>query len=186
MEDVGPIQLFRKSDILWWLNDFPLGAPAHNDVDLMVTTDLRLPPRLKARILDPRLTRELYKNYNEIRGTSGPWGTMYPVKILNPASFTEALIRLYCRDYHSPADGDAVQLGYDEYWKKLLLPMGEVREHKDLVIKKVMRGFFKEAWESFNMPAQPYGWECFHEDLRDKLKKANELPAFPGVFRLYQ
>lgn len=184
VQDIGPIQIFPKSHILWWLKEIPSGAPSPDDEDLILTNDPRLPPRLKTRTADSKLARSLYKEYEEDIGPSGTWEEIYPMKILNPASFTEALLQLYCRDYHSPSVQDAVQLGYDAYWKKLILPMGEVKDDKNAIVKKSLRPEFREVWENFNMPAQPYGWEYLHEDLREQLKMKNKLPAFPGIFKL--
>jgi hypothetical protein len=180
------VQIFPKSHILWWLKKIPAGDPSPDDEDLLLTNDPRLPPKLKTRSASSPIERDLYGNYTEEVGPSGPWEKIYPMKILKPESFTEALILLYCRDYHNPNIGDGLQLGYDKYWKRLLLPMGEVKVDPKAIVPKTLRPEFREAWANFNLVEQPYFWEFFHDDLRDKLKKQNKLPSFPGISRLYQ
>lgn len=144
------------------------------------------PERPLARTTSSK-ARDLYSpEYEELVGPSGPWLNTYPIKILNPNSFTEALLLLYCRDFHNANDRDALQLGYDEYWKRLILPMAEIKEDNSAVFKKTLRPEFREAWKNFNMPAQPFGWEYFHEDLRKELQRKDMLPRFPGIYRLYQ
>ncbi|KAJ5589737.1 hypothetical protein N7450_003709 [Penicillium hetheringtonii] len=185
-DTMGPIQFFPKSHILWWLKEIPAGHPSPNDETLILTNDPGLPKRPQVRTATSPIHRNLYTGYEEFVGPSGSWTETYPIKILNPSSFTEALLLLYCRDYHNSNDHDALQLGYDEYWKRLILPMGEVKENENAIVKKNLQPEFRDAWENFNMPAQPYGWEYLHDDLRDTLRKADKLPRFPGIFRLYQ
>lgn len=67
----GVLRVYAKSSHLWWLPDFEPGPPAADDPDLMLSNDSRLPPYV-------------------LRGFSGPWTELYPIKILNPSSLTEA------------------------------------------------------------------------------------------------
>ncbi|KAL2843550.1 Aldehyde/histidinol dehydrogenase [Aspergillus pseudodeflectus] len=66
--------LHRKSNIAWWLPDLQAGPPAADDPHFILSTDEeRLPPRA-------------------VDGPSGPWTQYYPVKIMNPGSFTESIM----------------------------------------------------------------------------------------------
>ena len=59
---------------------FGTSPPAADDPHLMLSNDPRLPPYVP-------------------QGMSGPWTELYPIKILNRSSFTEAALWLCFRDF---------------------------------------------------------------------------------------
>lgn len=117
------LSIYTKSSIVWWLPAIPVGSPAEDDPNLMLSNDPRLPP------------------YNR-HGCTGPLRELYPMKILNPSAFTEAIIWLICRDLWHP---DELDLG----WMQHLTYLVEKKPAPALSVTKSLRGEFKSFWETF-------------------------------------
>ncbi|KAL2871456.1 uncharacterized protein BJX67DRAFT_377225 [Aspergillus lucknowensis] len=100
---------------------------------------------------------------NNGTGPSGPWSELYPVKILNPDSYTESIIWLLCRDM--------------ERDESLLDRWSDVRSalHDNAMFKKRLRPRFRYAWDTLNMR---YNKHCFCglAYLRKELIDSGELP----------
>jgi hypothetical protein len=77
----GPVCLWPKSSVLWWLPDPTPSLPSPDDAHYMLTNIQRLPQRKWPRF-----------------SPNGPWLQIYPVRIVKPILFTEALLLLSCRD----------------------------------------------------------------------------------------
>ncbi|KAL5343575.1 hypothetical protein BJX70DRAFT_115023 [Aspergillus crustosus] len=83
------VYLIRKSDHLWWLPKIELGLPDEDNLYLTVSTVpvFSVEPADKGgKLYSPRLTL-------------GPWPRLYPVRILRPGAFIEALLWLQMRDF---------------------------------------------------------------------------------------
>ncbi len=129
------LSLHRKSQTLWWMSDEEFGitkedlaianAPGSENPHphLILSTDAeRIPPR------------------GEPYNGSGPWGTLYAVKILNPDSFTDAVLFLLCR-----------YLNHEEHLDKMCLNMiACLKDKSPNRLKKNVRPEFKHLWDAFN------------------------------------
>ncbi|KAJ5577398.1 uncharacterized protein N7459_006362 [Penicillium hispanicum] len=120
----GPIRLYPKSSIVWWVPDPPVGNSVENDPHFIMSNDHRLPAAAD-------------------QGPCGPWPDVFPVTVLRPKEFTEALILLMCRDItHANA--------LDMYWRNMLHMMREVRENPDAVHVKTLRPILQRFWDEYN------------------------------------
>ena len=131
-DDKGVLALYTKSSLLWWLPEFQLGPPAPDDPDLLMSDDSRLPSF-------------------RVKGATGPWTGMYPVKVLNANSYAEALIRLLCRDWNHVNC-------YDLHWIMLLEDLTDDGERYSWAVKdqeagiglnRVLRPEWNPIWEKW-------------------------------------
>ncbi|KAJ5591894.1 uncharacterized protein N7459_002263 [Penicillium hispanicum] len=156
-KDECTMSLFAKSRLLWWLPDFQLGPPAVDDPDLLLSTDMRIPP---------------YRFASNI----GPWIDLYPVKALNQNSYLEAMLRLYIRDCDH-------MNSFDECWLYFIHRCEEDREfseQKEPMIKRTMRPSFHKFWHA-RFERSPAENRAALRDLRMELEKLNEMPPPPPV-----
>ncbi|KAJ5185482.1 hypothetical protein N7491_006652, partial [Penicillium cf. griseofulvum] len=150
------IRLYPKSGHLWWLPDFKVSPPAIDDPDLMLSNDPQLPPYIPG-------------------GCSGPWTEIYPIQILSPNSYAEAVLLLHFRDYKHANS-------YDNTWHFLLFPLMEYHINPELTVKRTLRPKFQAKWEEFNLP-----WKNLQNKfnpllkLMKEMRDNNELPPPPPV-----
>lgn len=141
------VHLLPQSKIIPWLTEIQPGPPADDDADLMLTTDPTLPAAAE-------------------NGPSGAWRHRYPVKILNPDSFTESVMWLYCRDVE-----------HDDYlhcrWSDMQMALRD-----DTMFTKCLRPQFRAAWDCFNCRDEYYGIHMYREILllRERLIADGRLP----------
>ncbi|KAL2820266.1 hypothetical protein BJX63DRAFT_310239 [Aspergillus granulosus] len=135
------LSLFLKSDILWWLPDFPLGSPAANDPHLTVSTNPNLP----------------------LPAVSGQWGNLHPIKILNPNSFTEAAILLFCRNARH-----GERLGRVYSYMLAAMSESELTGDKSKKVTRHLRPEFQPAWDCLN------GWSPEDTDPNSEMKRLRE------------
>ncbi|CAG8901331.1 unnamed protein product [Penicillium egyptiacum] len=114
------LRLYPKSGHLWWHPDFDLGPPTADDPDLMLSNDPRLPPYA-------------------VQGMSGPWTELYPIKILNRSSCTEAVWWLLFRDLDHANN-------YDLVWSMMIYSLMLYPKGITLCPK------FQPMWEEFTLP----------------------------------
>ncbi|KAL4969094.1 uncharacterized protein BDV14DRAFT_117642 [Aspergillus stella-maris] len=163
------LTLYKKSEVLWWVYDEalnlstdPLGLLAQGrHSDLILSNDVaRIPPF----------------SYNMSMTGSGPWHGLYPVRTLNPASFTEAVILLVCRN-----------LGHiervDRMWGAMLLALKDEEDERGdrYIVRKNVGTMFRRAWEWFNhrpMHGDKAGLTSLIE-FRHELKRKGLLGPLP-------
>ncbi|KAL4937465.1 hypothetical protein BDV06DRAFT_226915 [Aspergillus oleicola] len=165
------LSLHKKSEVLWWLDDRDLalstdyqGHLAQGDhPDLILSNDTsRIPPFLPS---------------TDVTG-SGPWVGLYPVRTLNPHSYTGAIMLLVCRNM-----GHVERL--DRMWGSILVALKDEGSNSRCrnrgIVFKMVRPLFKPAWEWFNHRPQ-------HGDkpglmglvrLREELKARGLLGGLP-------
>ncbi|KAI9373512.1 hypothetical protein BJX61DRAFT_541664 [Aspergillus egyptiacus] len=147
------LSLHAQSSLLWWLPELQPGPPAADDPDLTLSNDSKLPP------------------YAENGGT-GPWpGDLHPVKILNPNSFTEAVIMLYCRD-------SARDLRLYSVWIRIMSSLMDADGILGQRVEKHLRPKFQLAWDCFNQRIPIAPLESYYKEmklLRNRLARAGEL-----------
>lgn len=127
----GPLRLYVKSSVLWWLPDPTPSLPTLEDPHYMLTNDERLPPR--ACLQQSHLDLGSY-------GPDGPWLDIYPVRIVKPILFTEALILLCCRDHNHVNN-------FEPHWRELLGAMNEENPDPDTYLRKRLRPKFQACWD---------------------------------------
>ncbi|CRL28558.1 unnamed protein product [Penicillium camemberti] len=151
----GVLRVYAKSSHLWWLPDFEPGPPAADDPDLMLSNDSRLPPYV-------------------LRGFSGPWTELYPIKILNPSSFTEAAWWLTFRDIDYAN-------GYEYRWTDMVLASMQSYTHPHRTMERTLRPKFQAMWKEFDLPQEQRTrrtWDSANE-LMYQMRDNNELPPAP-------
>ncbi|KAL4796317.1 hypothetical protein BDV19DRAFT_388454 [Aspergillus venezuelensis] len=101
------ITILPKSDILFWLPQLKTGTKLDGDTTFLLSTDPTLPAAFPRDIQvsqneapwPPEIFWRIQKTEQFVRrGPTGPWMGLYPVKILNPDLFAEALMWLLARD----------------------------------------------------------------------------------------
>ncbi|KAJ5788827.1 uncharacterized protein N7518_005838 [Penicillium psychrosexuale] len=110
----------------------------------MLSNDTRLPPYVP-------------------EGSSGPWTKLYPIKILNPNSFTEAVWWLTFRDLDHANS-------YDNTWIGMIPPLMEIHENPHRSIKRTLRPKFQAIIRRVWLPAL---------ELMQEMRDNNELPPLP-------
>ncbi|BCS18148.1 uncharacterized protein APUU_10976A [Aspergillus puulaauensis] len=119
-------------DTLWWLSNLNIGRY------ITVSSDPDLPPHVPG-------------------GCTGPWSSeLYPVKILRPSAFTEAVILLAAWGYDSIEGQDS------RYWRMIRCLMDNGNNDPTDVEKQLAKPF-QYFWE--NLHAVP-NWEPVRLSLR--------------------
>ncbi|KAL4797131.1 hypothetical protein BDV19DRAFT_387666 [Aspergillus venezuelensis] len=138
--------LNRKSETLWWPPDLNIGK------SITLTNDAALPAYVEG-------------------GCLGPWlAESYGVKILKPAAFTEAVIRLLAFHVDMP--------GHNTYHFMLVCFM-DLRKNDGTDVKKVLDGKFQKYWsEQCRNPFQAPAHRALLE-IRGKETKSGEFPVGP-------
>ncbi|KAL4917324.1 hypothetical protein BDW62DRAFT_201946 [Aspergillus aurantiobrunneus] len=132
--EVTTLWLLPKSSYLWWLPDFKLGP------HLTLSTDPNLPPHVPG-------------------GCTGPWEKhIYPVKILNASSFTEAVILLTAWEY------GPVHYLNGPYWT-MIRSLEDRGRHDPTNVKKELRPLFHPFWEALHDP-RSMSWDAVYCALR--------------------
>ncbi|KAL4907857.1 hypothetical protein BDW74DRAFT_113054 [Aspergillus multicolor] len=142
------LSLHRKSSQLWWLPELKTGPPSSDDRNLTLSNSSRLPTG---------------------KGRSGPWTDQYPIKVLLPWAFLEAVMLLRCRDYGHTR-------GLHLLWNPILyLFCPHDEELRDKIHPR-----FRLAWDSLNdrRPEGEMQWLKMRH-LRTSLIQAGELPDIP-------
>jgi hypothetical protein len=101
---------------------------------------------------------------------SGPWTELYPIKILNRSSFTEAALWLSFRDFDH-ANGLYIQ------WLDLLIA---AKKHPEGI---TLGPRFQAMWEEFTLPEEQLTrrrWDPVLE-LMKEMTANNELPPPPRI-----
>ncbi|KAL2872043.1 uncharacterized protein BJX67DRAFT_376889 [Aspergillus lucknowensis] len=145
------LSLHQKSSLLWSFPEFGPAPPPADDRNLIISDD----PRWASTTGD---------------WGSGPWENVYPMKVLTPWGYAEAVMLFYWRDC-----GHFQNL--DKFWSSLLICLMEHDEH----ISGQLRPQFQMAWDWLN------GRTSRREDrtwaglwrLRDKLIADGELTDLP-------
>ncbi|KAL3470337.1 hypothetical protein BJX99DRAFT_264329 [Aspergillus californicus] len=182
------VSLYTKSYMLWWLPDLQNGPPATDNRNLILSTDSAQLPAAGERSwpgprTDPVVPDEIYAEaYGEAYaymenlrvGCSGPWTELYPVKILRPRSFIEAVILCWCRDlYHAE--------GADQMWEWMIEALGEIREPGQTAAKHKLGEQFQPFWDMWHGYPEQTGGNAYIplDELRNKLLADNKLPHLP-------
>ncbi|KAL4965942.1 uncharacterized protein BDV14DRAFT_199394 [Aspergillus stella-maris] len=133
------LALHRRSYLLWRLPKIPLASPADGDRNLMLSTDDRL---------------------NMENSRSGPWTELYPIKILTPWAFVEALIILCCRNFYHFED-----LG--EAWDAMLRGFAELDRWE---IKNNIDDDFRASWDGLmgRGPLERQLWSATSPKFKEK------------------
>lgn len=155
LKDGFVVHLLPQSEILPWLPRIQPGPPADDDRDLMLSTDAHLPPATED-------------------GPSGPLVGLHSMKILNPDSFTESVMRLECRDIEV---SDRL-LGRWSWMSHVL--------RQNQVGRSYLRPKFRAAWDCFNQRGELYEAEMQRHGrvhmylgllmLREELIAEGQLP----------
>lgn len=153
------LSIYNISSTVWWLPSIPLGFPARDDPVFKTTKDPRLPP------------------YTSVYGCSGQLPDLYPIKILSPSAFTEAILFLLCRDLSQDN-------GFDSWWKTLLSGLLEDKPTPAPVVKKWIRSEFSSFWEVFGRNGLQPSLEVpdpmsLLRELRQRLIESGGLPPSP-------
>lgn len=128
---ISTISLLTQSSTLWWLSNLNIGRY------ITVSSDPDLPSRVPG-------------------GCTGPWPSLYPVKILRPSAFTEAVILLAAWGYDSIEGQDS------RYWRMIRCLMDNGNNDPTDVEKQLAKPF-QFFWE--NLHAVP-NWEPVRLSLR--------------------
>jgi hypothetical protein len=151
--------LYAKSHLPWSFPDLTLGPG--DTRTYMFTNDARLPPRTQG-------------------GSTGPWDTLYPVKILTHVALLEALCLLYLRDL-----GDFGDI-YIAWGAMLGGALGEKFVDAQLNLNektKALRRNINPRWlpglDPFFFPNPPTSMFTRLNLLRATLVQNNELPDIP-------
>ncbi|BCS28192.1 uncharacterized protein APUU_61240S [Aspergillus puulaauensis] len=147
MKDDFVVHLLPQSNIIPWLPEIQPGPPADDDADLMLTTDRTLPAAAE-------------------NGPSGAWRRRYPVKILNPDSFTESVLWLFCRDFEHDED-------LSDRWCDMKMALRD-----DAMFTKCLRPELRAAWACYNRRDEYYAIHMYREILllRERLIADGRLP----------
>lgn len=121
----------------------------------MLTNDQRLPPRTWPHL-----------------GPDGPWLDIYPVRIVKPILFTEALILLCCRDHNHVNN-------FEEYWRRLLTSMDEENRDPNTYLRKRLRPKLEKYWNVIKCAGKPL-IDTQIQRLRKELIES--LPATPYYY----
>lgn len=121
----------------------------------MLTNDQRLPPRTWPHL-----------------GPDGPWLDIYPVRIVKPILFTEALILLCCRDHNHVNN-------FEEYWRRLLTSMDEENRDPNTYLRKRLRPKLEKYWNVIKCAGKPL-IDAQIQRLRKELIES--LPATPYYY----
>lgn len=135
------------NDTLWFSNDPRL--PPYKDPSLILYEDPRLPPC-------------------EQKGPSGPWTDLYPVRIMSPVAFSEALIILVCQSF---GHIDFVDAAWINMWERV-------------VFKKQPRTLsprFQPIWDIFNADEPDCNPYDVLRALRADMIANNEFRYLPPV-----
>ncbi|KAJ0414694.1 hypothetical protein BJY00DRAFT_318533 [Aspergillus carlsbadensis] len=153
------ISLYAKSHLLWSFPDLTLDAG--DPRTYMYTNDAQLPPRTQG-------------------GSTGPWDTLYPVKIPTHVALVEALCLLYLRDL-----GDFTHL-HDTWSGMLNGALGQQFIDADLNLTeraKALRRNVNPRWlpglDPFFFPTRAEPVFAGLNRLRATLLQNNELPDIP-------
>ncbi|KAL4930187.1 uncharacterized protein BDV17DRAFT_290165 [Aspergillus undulatus] len=153
------LSFHKKSEVLWWLDDSDLGL----SIDF-------------CGVLAKGEHADLVLSNNATR-LPAPWVGLYPVRTLNPHSFTEAVMLLLCRNIcHAER--------LDRMWGSILVALKDEdqNEEKDSsVIRKHVRPLFQPAWDWFNRRSENGDmmglWKLL--ELREYLIKNGLLGPWP-------
>ncbi|BCS25099.1 uncharacterized protein APUU_41543S [Aspergillus puulaauensis] len=144
------LSLYTTSELLFWLEDPESGELPANDNDIFwFSNDPRLPP------------------YQE-GGPSGPWTGLYPVRILSPVTFSEALVILMCRDY-----------GHIDFVDHAWITMWECVVFKER--PRTLSPRFQPVWDIFNAEEPNCSPYDVLRALRDDMIANNEFRYLPPV-----
>ncbi|RDW72715.1 uncharacterized protein DSM5745_07887 [Aspergillus mulundensis] len=145
------LSLHKQSAQLWWLPELKTDAPAPDDRNLTLTNSARL------------LTGN---------GRTAPFNGpgQYPMKVLLPWAFLEAVILLRCRDYGHMRD-------LHNLWRFKLMYFVP----HDADVRDKLDPQFKPVWDALNqrLPAHVWNVHVPLGQLRRKLIAAGELPDIP-------
>lgn len=147
-ESCTVLSLYTTSDLLYWLED-PESGELPGDDTFWFSNDPRLPP------------------YEE-RGPSGPWTELYPVRILSPVAFSEALIILMCQNY-----------GHIDFVDHAWITMWECVVFKPQ--PRTLSPRFQPIWDIFNAEEPDRNPYDVLRVLRDEMIAKNEFPYLPPV-----
>ncbi|KAJ0426835.1 hypothetical protein BJY00DRAFT_306826 [Aspergillus carlsbadensis] len=157
------IYLVRQSDHLWWLPPLTLDIPDEHHPYLTVSTDPDLPARREVDKAEEDLDEDEWEwewEWERV-GPCGPWVGLYPVRILQPGRFIEAVCWLWMRDCR-PSIGNM-------WW--LWHPMLQELENQ-----------WKEMEGSPGGSGSP--WQTMFGDTQERWNQVEGTPARSG--RLWQ
>ncbi|KAL4900140.1 hypothetical protein BDW74DRAFT_104498 [Aspergillus multicolor] len=145
------LSLHKQSAQLWWLPELSTDPPSADDHYLTLSNSARLPTG---------------------NGRTAPFSRpdQYPMKVLLPWVFVEALILLRCRDYGHKHD-------LHNLWEYMLIKfMSHDADLRDKIDQR-----FRLVWDSINDRGPPGLWNKWVPlgQLRRRLIAAGELPDIP-------
>ncbi|KAL4988870.1 hypothetical protein BDW68DRAFT_158203 [Aspergillus falconensis] len=133
---------------MWWLPEVKGGPPQEDARNMTLSDSSRLPAG---------------------KGNSESWAGHYPIKVLLPWAFLEAIILLGCRDYGHLK-------GLWHIWVRILyFPLAHDEE-----VRYKLQPQFQEVWDALKDRAPPgqNQWVPLTR-LCDKLIAAGKLPDIP-------
>lgn len=98
----GPIALYLKSRMLWWIEDWTVDRPSNCDPHLSLSNWFNYP---------------VWEKDHSVPASNHP--ERYPAKILEVGALIQATMFLYCRDYNELD-------GRQNWWKPMLLALMEI------------------------------------------------------------
>ncbi|PYI09320.1 hypothetical protein BO78DRAFT_384445 [Aspergillus sclerotiicarbonarius CBS 121057] len=152
------LNLYRQSDLLWWMPPIRSAWPKKENEDFMLTADRRLPSDEKpgdASTVD-QFGRGRYD------------GRLYPIKILTPAKLIEALILIGCRYHgtHGHCEGR---------WRYWLMGMKAYVDMPESMEIGPFREEFQPIWENV-VSSTAETMRSMVQELRMQLQDRGELP----------
>lgn len=136
----GPIALYPKSRMLWWMKDWTVDRPTTVDPLFTLSDWFNIP---------------IWGECPEgIPPNASIDGDRYPVRLLDLDALTQAMMYLYCRDYKETD-------GYQHWWKPLLVALADVPDYQvgndGIRPERSIGGFPKEFWAGFIRPRRNTG-----------------------------
>ncbi|KAL4962925.1 uncharacterized protein BDV14DRAFT_202371 [Aspergillus stella-maris] len=156
------ITILPKSDVLFWLPQLKSGTKLGGDATFLLSTDPTLPVAFPRDIqVSPNQMTEQFIH----RGPTGPWTGLYPVKILNPDIFAEALMWLLARDFDRD---EALHL-------RAHLLISDILETE--WFSRCVSARFRAAWDGLNHRSDRAHPTVNLLRLRQEMREKGEFPA---------
>ncbi|KAL4901614.1 hypothetical protein BDW74DRAFT_181621 [Aspergillus multicolor] len=156
------ISLYAQSRLLWSFPKITLDPITSDDRTFMFTNDVRLPPRTEG-------------------GSTGPWNSLYPVKILTHAALVEALLLLFCRDLGHLEHTDVAWLDMlNKVIGRTFIPGTVTLNEQMLALRRNINPRWVPVLDSSFFDPRPIGsYTNSIKRYRADLLANNELPGIP-------
>ncbi|KAL4966513.1 uncharacterized protein BDV14DRAFT_198970 [Aspergillus stella-maris] len=158
------LSLQKKSEHLWWIPGPSLSPPGPDEHLQRSDEAARLASCEHLKHDPPRTKWDCIFTYCQDHANADSWETSHPVRLLNPNSFTEAVILIGCRRW---AHIDRL----DEPWWDLLICLIDADPG---TLKKQLSPKFQYAWDCYNRRIKrDHFWDGFRE-LRRMMKDSKD------------